>query len=163
MWTRLAPMEYNGTFLRSFFCTFCLGELRKLGLAQKIDLKKSQIVTFCANLAKLYAHKWSPSVSVDRRRDGAKCTEIWSEKAPDLSHLGPIWPTWSQNYHPWFVLCLSRPVDRVITNLCYPHRHTPREHDSFMSRLTVTSTTWQLHVTRDSDKHHVTGHTGGVT
>ena len=23
---------------------------------------------------------------------GAKCTEIWSEKNPDLSHLGPNWP-----------------------------------------------------------------------
>ena len=23
---------------------------------------------------------------------GAKCTEIWSVKAPDLSHFGPIWP-----------------------------------------------------------------------
>ena len=23
--------------------------------------------------------------------DRAKCTEIWSEKVPDLSHLGPIW------------------------------------------------------------------------
>ena len=31
----------------------------------------------------------------------AKCTEIWSEKAPDLSHLGQIWPNWSQTYHPW--------------------------------------------------------------
>ena len=28
---------------------------------------------------------------------GAKCTEIWSEKAPDLSHLGPIWPTLEPN------------------------------------------------------------------
>ena len=28
---------------------------------------------------------------------GAKCSEIWSEKAPDLSHLGPIWPTLEPN------------------------------------------------------------------
>ena len=27
----------------------------------------------------------------------AKCAEIWSEKAPDLSHLGPIWPTLEPN------------------------------------------------------------------
>ena len=27
----------------------------------------------------------------------AKCTEIWSEKAPDLSHLGPIWLTLEPN------------------------------------------------------------------
>ena len=26
-------------------------------------------------------------------RPRAKCTEIWSENTPDLSHLGPIWPT----------------------------------------------------------------------
>ena len=25
--------------------------------------------------------------------DRAKCTEMWPEKAPDLSHLGSIWPT----------------------------------------------------------------------
>ena len=30
-------------------------------------------------------------------RRGAKCTEIWSEKAPDLSHLGPIWPALEPN------------------------------------------------------------------
>ena len=30
-------------------------------------------------------------------RGGAKCTEIWSEKAPHLSHLGPIWPTFEPN------------------------------------------------------------------
>ena len=30
-------------------------------------------------------------------RVGAKCTEIWSEKAPDLSHLGPIWPNLEPN------------------------------------------------------------------
>ena len=29
-----------------------------------------------------------------------KCTEIWSEKAPDLSHLGPIWPTLEPNLAP---------------------------------------------------------------
>ena len=27
----------------------------------------------------------------------AKCTEIWSEKVPDLSHLGPIWPILGPN------------------------------------------------------------------
>ena len=26
-------------------------------------------------------------------RGAPKCTEIWSEKVPDLSHLGQIWPT----------------------------------------------------------------------
>ena len=26
-----------------------------------------------------------------------KCTEIWSEKASDLSHFGPIWPTLETN------------------------------------------------------------------
>ena len=30
-------------------------------------------------------------------RPRAKCTEIWSEKAPDLSHLGPIWHTLEPN------------------------------------------------------------------
>ena len=30
-------------------------------------------------------------------RRGAKCTEIWSEKAPDLSHFEPIWPTLEPN------------------------------------------------------------------
>ena len=30
-------------------------------------------------------------------RRGAKCTDIWSEKALDLSHLGPIWPTLEPN------------------------------------------------------------------
>ena len=34
----------------------------------------------------------------------AKCTEIWSEKAPDLSHLGLIWPTLEPNLPP---LCQS--------------------------------------------------------
>ena len=34
------------------------------------------------------------SVYLARR---AKCTEIWSEKAPDFSHLGPIWPTLEPN------------------------------------------------------------------
>ena len=33
----------------------------------------------------------------------AKCTEIWSEKATDLSHLGSKSdPLWSQTYHPWW-------------------------------------------------------------
>ena len=27
----------------------------------------------------------------------AKCTEIWSEKVPDLSHLAPIWPSLEPN------------------------------------------------------------------
>ena len=27
-----------------------------------------------------------------------KCTEIWSEKVPDLSHLGPIWPISAKMY-----------------------------------------------------------------
>ena len=27
----------------------------------------------------------------------AKCTDIWSEKAPDLTHLEPIWPTLEPN------------------------------------------------------------------
>ena len=26
-----------------------------------------------------------------------KCTEFWSEKVPDLSHLGPMWPTFGSN------------------------------------------------------------------
>ena len=46
--------------------------------------------------------KWDKSgafldqISVHLAR-GAKCTEIWSEKATDLSHLGPIWPTFEPN------------------------------------------------------------------
>ena len=31
------------------------------------------------------------------RSGGAKCTEIWSEKSPNLSHLGPFWPTLNPN------------------------------------------------------------------
>ena len=29
----------------------------------------------------------------------AKSTEIWSEKVPDLSHLGAIWPAFGQAWH----------------------------------------------------------------
>ena len=44
-----------------------------------------------------------------------KCTEIWSEKAPDLSHLGPTGPLWRQTYHP----CSStQPLSHLLT---WPH------------------------------------------
>ena len=36
----------------------------------------------------------------------AKCTEIWSEKAPDLSHFGPIWPILEPNLPS--LVCSSR-------------------------------------------------------
>ena len=39
---------------------------------------------------------FSDQISVHLTR-GAKCTEIWSEEAPDLSHLTPIWPTLETN------------------------------------------------------------------
>ena len=54
-------------------------------------------------------------------RPCAKCTEIWSEKATDLSHLGPIWPTlepnlptlvsslWTRNY--------AYSVTRIVVDL----------------------------------------------
>ena len=50
--------------------------------------------------------------------DQPKCTEIWSEKAPGLSHLGPIWPTFEPNLPPLLadnseltdLLSVNRPV-----------------------------------------------------
>ena len=54
--------------------------------------------------------KWDKSGAFKIRfqciwRSRAKCTEIWSEKAPDLSHLGPIWPTLEPNL-PSVGLCI---------------------------------------------------------
>ena len=56
-------------------------------------------VTKCSS--KIYI--WCTTV-----RDGrfaVKCSEIWSERAPDLSHLGPIWPTLEPKLAPlvWIV------------------------------------------------------------
>ena len=42
----------------------------------------------------LWAKIWDPC-------NEPKCTEIWSEKVPDLYHFGPIWPTRSQTRHSW--------------------------------------------------------------
>ena len=44
---------------------------------------------------------------------GAKCTEFWSEKAPVLSHLGPIWTTLEPNLP-------SLSVWHVGDNLLFP-------------------------------------------
>ena len=44
---------------------------------------------------------------------GAKCTEIWSEKVPDLSHLGQIWPTLEPNLPS--LPCLIIPLSQ-----CFP-------------------------------------------
>ena len=44
-------------------------------------------------------------------RPRVKCTEIWSEKAPDLSHLEPIWPTLEPNLP-------SQLVFRLQSNVC---------------------------------------------
>ena len=47
----------------------------------------------------------------------AKCTEIWSEKSPDLSHLGPIWPILGPN----LVTRVATPLDKhgylVVTDV----------------------------------------------
>ena len=46
-------------------------------------------------------------------RPGAKCTEIWSEKSPDLSHFGPIWPTLEPN-----LPSLTQSHPRSVTYYC---------------------------------------------
>ena len=68
---------------------------------------------------KISVGKWafSDQISV-HLAPRAKCTEIWSEKAPDLSHLGPIWPTdplWNQTYHPCMMNWYNQFVDFTIT------------------------------------------------
>ena len=65
---------------------------------------------------------FSDQISVHLAR-GAKCTEIWSEKAPDyteiwsekapdLSHLAPIWPTLEPNL-PSLVETLQQKCNQV--------------------------------------------------
>ena len=58
--------------------------------------------------------------------DRAKCTEIWHEKAPDLSHLGPIWPTLEPNLlslHP--AKHCDEFTNRLVTRLWWPLFYTP--------------------------------------
>ena len=58
-----------------------------------------------------------------------KCSEIWSEKVPDLSHLGPIWPTLCPNLvtQGWTISTVCR---RCRTNTRWRKRRVPHLIDT---------------------------------
>ena len=87
---------------------------------------------------------FSDQISVHLAR-GAKCTEIWSEKAPDWSHLGPIWPTFEPNLNPCLVFTLSmnneRRFFRIVLNAADASDNEPVRANTkqFICALSKTS------------------------
>ena len=59
---------------------------------------RRSIYTFhCKILCLCYSDVSKCQISILMKKDEKKCTEIWSEKVPDLSHLEPISPTFGAN------------------------------------------------------------------
>ena len=75
--------DKSGTFLEN-----------RAKVNKKTDLKTSQICPIWCQSVRIGGQIGHPFPWWAR---WAKCTEIWSEKVPDLSNLGPIWPTLEPN------------------------------------------------------------------
>ena len=56
------------------------------------EAKRSGMSDLSPKMAKLIANGTNLGLFQIRFQYIFPCTEIWSEKVPDLSHLGPIWP-----------------------------------------------------------------------
>ena len=86
------------SFLRSYFSTFWLEIWPTLGpnmspLSDVTGSKHLHTVTRFRPKVGQIGPKWDKSVNFQIRLTEPKCRPylIWSEKFPDLSHLGPIW------------------------------------------------------------------------
>jgi len=75
----------NKDMLRGYSCNICLCgiwlNVRNTCGKQQLRLVGTRAGRFGSKVGQIHA----------------KCTEIWAEKVPDLSHLGSIWPTLEPN------------------------------------------------------------------